>query len=160
MELSPYLDTVREGLTAAVAAGGEPARQLGAQLAAAVEPATRLALMEAISAAAAEITAALDDATVDVHLRGREPQLVVTALAPPAPPPPSPLPPPPPDAEAGTSRITLRLPEHLKTQTEEAAARRGVSVNSWLVSAVTQALNPPTRQHRGPGQRLSGFVQS
>jgi hypothetical protein len=156
MELSPYLDTVRESLAAAVAAVGEPAQRLGMQLTTAVEPATRLALMEAISAAAAEITAALDDATVEVHLRGREPELVVTPLAPTPPPPP---PPPAPDADAGISRITLRLPEHLKTQAEEAAATQGVSVNSWLVGAVSRALQPAPRNHRGPGQRLSGFVQ-
>ena len=157
MELSPYLETVSEGLAAAVAAGGEAAQKLGLQLAAAVEPATRLALMEAISAAAAEITTSLDSATVEVHLRGRDPQLVVTEinLAPPPPPPP----PPPPDPDAGTSRITLRLPDHLKTQAEEAAARQGVSVNAWLVSAVSRALQPPPQQHRGIGRNLSGYVR-
>lgn len=158
MKLSPYLETVREGLMAAVAAGGEAAQQLGGQLAAAVEPATRLALMEALAAAADEITAALEDSTVEVHLRGREPVIVVNHVGP-VPPPPPPPPPPGAEADAGTSRVTLRLPENLKTQVENAAAQQNVSVNSWLVNAVSQALNqpPPGRRH-GLGQRISGYV--
>jgi hypothetical protein len=34
---------------------------------------------------------------------------------------------------AATTRTTLRLPDHLKAQVEVAAARDGVSVNTWLV---------------------------
>jgi hypothetical protein len=52
------------------------------------------------------------------------------------------------------ARISLRLPEQLKTRAEEAAAREGSSVNAWLVRAVTAALQSPSRP--GPGERRRG----
>ena len=55
-----------------------------------------------------------------------------------------------------TSRITLRLPEGLKASIEAAAAREGISVNSWLVRALSRSTAPPSRR---PGNRLQGFAQ-
>ncbi|GAA2268602.1 hypothetical protein GCM10010149_06800 [Nonomuraea roseoviolacea subsp. roseoviolacea] len=172
MDLSPYVDHLRRELAIAAGAGGEEARALAERLAATLESATRLALLEALSAAADEITHDLAPGSVEVRLRGREPAFVVT-------PPPSarpfadegeigpPAPPPPPDAdEGGTSRISLRVPEHLKPRIEEAAARDGLSVNAWLVRAVSAALDPGDAARRsGPprtrqsGNRYSGWVR-
>ncbi|WP_262402044.1 CopG family transcriptional regulator [Actinomadura sp. CNU-125] len=60
-----------------------------------------------------------------------------------------------PEEGGGTSRITLRLPEHLKPQIEEAAGRMGLSVNAWLVRAVTAALDPGgPPQDRGGGRPI------
>ena len=56
MDITPYVDGLRRDLTAAAEAGGEELRQAAERLAFALEPAARLALMEAISHAAAEIT--------------------------------------------------------------------------------------------------------
>ncbi|MFG1706907.1 hypothetical protein ACFLIM_27315 [Nonomuraea sp. M3C6] len=151
MDLAPYADQLRRELAIAAGAGGEDVRALAERLAAALEAATRLALLEALSAAADEITRDLAPGSVEVRLRGRDPGFVVT------PPPVSrslepagetggagpPAAPPPPDGdEGGTSRISLRVPEHLKPRIEEAAARDGLSVNAWLVRAVSAALEP------------------
>jgi hypothetical protein len=76
-----------------------------------------------------------------------------------------PAPPPPPDAdEGGTSRISLRVPEHLKPRIEEAAARDGLSVNSWLVRAVSAALDPGggssgRRAAQQTGKHYRGWVR-
>jgi hypothetical protein len=124
-----------------------------------MDASARLCLLEALSEAAAEITAKLGSATVDVRLRGREADLTVTEAAADASAPPSPMP----ATDTGDlARITLRLPEQLKEQAERAAAAEGVSVNAWLVRAVAAALTPG----RGApsvvrtGRRLTGFAQA
>jgi hypothetical protein len=65
------------------------------------------------------------------------------------------------DEEGGTTRLTLRLPNHLKPGIDEAAARAGLSVNAWLVRAVAAALQPAAEHRRGGpfGQRYSGWVR-
>ncbi|HEY7071346.1 MAG TPA: hypothetical protein VH479_14565, partial [Acidimicrobiales bacterium] len=114
------------------------------------------------SAAADEITGELAPGSVEVRLRGRDPEFVVTT-APPAGRPVEDAPPAAPvdDEEGGTTRLTLRLPNHLKPHMDEAAARAGLSVNAWLVRAVTVALEPRAEPRRsGPiGQRYSGWVR-
>jgi hypothetical protein len=65
--------------------------------------------------------------------------------------------------DAGQSRITLRLPDHLKGRMESAAAAGGLSVNAWLVRAITAALESPGRGSRprpAVGKRYTGFARS
>lgn len=140
MDITPYVESLRRDLLAAAEGASEEVRQAAERLGFALDPATRLALMEAISQAAAEITAEMPSGGVDVRLDGRELAFVVDAPAagPPAPPPP-PAPPAPPEEEGGVVRITLRLPESVKTKAEEAAAKAGQSLNTWLVNVVRAA---------------------
>jgi HicB family len=162
IDLTPYVDDLRHELAVAAEAGGEDARALAERLTAPLEAAARLVLLAALSAAADEITRDLAPGSVDVRLRGLEPDFVVTpppadagsedvatsatGIGPPAPP----L-----GDEGATSRINLRLPEPLKLRIEEAAAREGLSVNAWLVRTVAAALQPDDRG-RGAGRRPSG----
>lgn len=151
MDLLPYVDQLRREVAVAAEAGGEDARALAERLMAPLESATRLVLLEALSAAADEITMELAPGAVEVRLRGRDPGFVVTAPPPPVPqgdptasasasPPPAPLPP---DADdGGTSRISLRVPESLKPRIDEAARRDGLSANAWLVRAISAAVEP------------------
>lgn len=176
MDLTRYVDDLQDRLATAADAGGEDARQLAQRLAAPLDAAVRLVLLDALSAAAGEISAELAPGSVDVRLRGGEPEFVVDAPAARAEPAPATAPAPAPagppnlpnaDADAGTAtRTTLRLPDHLKAQVEAAAARDGVSVNTWLVRAVAAALEQPTGRpapQTGPGQRssnrLTGWVR-
>ena len=77
------------------------------------------------------------------------------------------LPPAAPQADdASTSRTTLRLPDQLKVQVEQAAARDGVSVNTWLVRAIAAAVEPApplrpteTRPADGDANRVTGWVR-
>ena len=169
MDLGPYVETLRQELGTAAAAGGEEARALAERLTAPLESGVRLTLLDALSEAAAEITRELAPGSVDVLLRNREPVFVVTP--PPAhepAPPPSPVDAPPPaDGEdAATARINFRLPESLKSRIEDAAGRAGLSVNAWLVRATAAALDggvrPESAARGGPAlgqQRYSGWVR-
>jgi hypothetical protein len=139
MDLTPYVDSLRRDLVAAAEAAGPETRQAAERLTFALDPSARLALMEAVSQAAAEITAEMPSGSVDVRLNGRELDFLVQGptLTPPSPPAP-------PSAEeveeeGGVARITLRMPESVKARAEELAARSGHSLNTWLVNVVRSA---------------------
>src|SRR4051794_26242721 len=139
MDLTPYLASLREDLNTTASAGDEHTRRAAAVLAAALEPSARLAIMNALADLAAEVTASLDDAVVEVRLDGRDVQVVVTATGPG---PQEDAPPPPPIDETGDmSRMTLRLFEQLKAKAESAAAAQGVSLNTFVQQAVQSALH-------------------
>ncbi|HEV7653612.1 MAG TPA: hypothetical protein VGP36_02595 [Mycobacteriales bacterium] len=160
MDLTPYVESLRRDLMAAAAAGTEETRRTAEILAAAMEPAARLAILDALSTATADVTAALTGVTVEVRLHGREPRISVDTME--AEPDDVPADPAAPTADEsdGTARVTLRLPESIKARTEEAANRAGISVNSWLVRAVTRALDGAAQQDQGrPGRRLVGYAR-
>src|ERR1700733_15031461 len=133
MDLSKYVTQLREDLASAAAAGDEQTQRTGALLGAAIEPAARLALMNALSDLAAEVTAALDDRVVEVRLDGRDVRISVSApsdtgssttdpRAEGSPPPPAePGAAPFGDASGDIRRMTLRMFDQLKGQAERAA---------------------------------------
>jgi hypothetical protein len=172
MDLGSYVSNLRHELAVAADAGGADARALAERLTAPLESAVRLALLDALSAAADEITRDLAPGSVDLRLRGREPSFVVTL--PPADdsfaesdPSAAGVPPPvaPDDEEGAMARINFRLAEHLKGRIEEAAGQAGLSVNAWLVRAAAAALESPDRSPRADrrapraGQRYTGWVR-
>ncbi|WP_188191385.1 hypothetical protein [Nonomuraea sp. SYSU D8015] len=178
MDLKPYVDRLRRDLAVAAEAGGDEARALAERLTSPLESSIRLILLEALSAAADEISRDLAPGSVEVRLRRADPDFVVT---------PSPAghpfghdthdddagPAEPSDADAlpagataakdgGTARISFRLPEHLKAQIEDAARQEGLSVNTWLVRSVAATLESGGRRsaRRVPagGRRYTGWV--
>jgi len=165
MDITPYVASVREELANAAELGGPSARELAERLAVPLESAIRLALLEALSAAASEITRDLAPGSVELRLRGREPDFIVT-------PPPAEvaerIEPPvvavaPEGEEGAMSRVNLRLPDALKARIEQAAGRDGLSINAWLVraaSAAVQATDADGTTARAPrgGQRFTGWV--
>ena len=140
MDLTPYLTDLRSQLAAVAETGGPQARDLADRLAGALESAFRLSLLDALSVATAEITQELAPGSVELRLRGRDPEFVVTlppvAEADDAPAPASPAF----DDDAPMTRINLRLGQDLKDRVEEAARREGLSVNAWLVRSAGAAL--------------------
>ncbi len=186
MDITPFVETLRRDLLQAADAGTEEVRFAAERLALALDPAVRLTLMDALSQAASEITHELTGSSVEVRLKGREPVFVIAGAAaehaPPAPPvPPGPVPPTapsPPTAESDetesdehVARITLRLPESLKSKAEEIAAQRGQSLNTWLVNAARNAVTDradngwtamgpgaPGR-NRSSNKRIQGWVR-
>jgi len=159
MDLQPYVDGVRHELSVAAAAGGPDAEALAERLTAPLESAIRLALLEALSEAAEQITRDLAPGSVEVRLRGRDPEFAVSpgideaAEGPAVVGPES-------DDDGGTWRVTLRLPEHLRAGVDAAARGDGLSVNAWLVRAVTGALGGSRRRPRGEsGKHFSGWVR-
>jgi hypothetical protein len=165
MELTPYVQSLRADVTAAAAVGGPEVARAAELVADALDPAVRLVLLDVLTDVANELTAALDGPTVEVRLRGREPELVMVGPMPE----PAAVPPPASADDDGTARLTLRLPETLKGRAEQAAAAEGLSVNNWLVRAVHRALEPAppfgsgqpsggTFFSAGPGpKRITGF---
>jgi hypothetical protein len=159
MELTPYLEGLQRDLAAAAAPGGPDVHAAAEILSGSLEASARLCLLEALSDAAAEITTKLDGGSVDVRLRGREAQFVVTASEAVSSPTsqlgPATGPTGPADGESGDvagrgitesaeiARITLRLPEGLKEAVERTAAAEGISVNAWLVRAIGYMVAPP-----------------
>jgi hypothetical protein len=130
-------------------------------------------LQDALGAAAEEITCELAPASVEMRIRGRNPEFVVTL--PSADPPDGGLsdssygavagvPRTPGDAdEGGVSRVNLRMPDHLKARVEQAAGGEGLSVNTWLVRAASFALErfqPDSGGRAGRGaSRYTGWVR-
>src|SRR3954454_20031973 len=144
MELTPYVERLRNDLSAAAAAGSQETQRAADRLLLALEPAFRLTMMETLAQAAAEIPAELPAGVVEVFLRGREPEFAVDI--PSAPPaasePTAELPvddePQDDDGEA-IGRVSLRIPEGVKRRAEDLAARSGQSLSSWIVSALRAA---------------------
>jgi hypothetical protein len=177
MQIDTYVQSVRSQFELAAGAGGEEARELAGRLIAPLESAIRLSVQDALARAAEEITLELAPGSVELRLRGREPEFVVS------------LPPadtddaaedqaPPPstwrrgtagDGEEGdnaaVSRINLRLPDRLKSRIEEAADAEGLSINAWLVRAAGAAVErrDPVRRResRAPhgAQRYTGWAR-
>ena len=176
MDLTRYVEELKQQLTTAADLGGDDAVALAHKLAAHLDGTVRLVLFDALSTAADEITTDLAPGSVSVRLRGRDPEFEVV-------PPSSELTSPdvihgapvPPTAQQSESwaevdgseiaRITLRLPEHVKTRIEQAAAADRVSVNGWLARAVGAALEPRQPDPRTAtvsavsGQRLTGWAR-
>ncbi len=167
MDLTPYITRLQRELAVAAAAGGPEAQELASRLTAPLDSALRLVLLDVVSTAAGEITLDLDGAaTVDVRLRGLDPQIVVarTELPPaatsaPAAPTPA-VAPQDDDTDPGaTARFSLRLPERLKPRLEAAAESAGLSVNAWLVRTVSAALDGQQGPDRGPSRPRGGWVR-
>ncbi|GAA4621466.1 hypothetical protein GCM10023196_009760 [Actinoallomurus vinaceus] len=174
MHLESYVAQLRQELAVAAETGGDEARELAERLTAPLQSAVRLVLLEALSAAAEEITRELAPGSVDVRLRRGEPEFVVEtpatgaeeetagATAPEV----EPAPPVSYGAKDGTvSRISLRLPEELKNRAEQAADREGLSVNAWLVRTVAEAVErtdreQDVRRRTAPrGNRYTGWAR-
>ncbi|MBO0824543.1 MAG: hypothetical protein J2P27_11920 [Actinobacteria bacterium] len=164
MDLSEYAESLRRELASITRFANEDIAKAAEMISETLDSSIRLALLDVLSAAADEITASLDGATIDVRLTGTQPEFVVTVIngADGGPEPGEPA------DEAGTARITLRLSENLKTRVEDAAMTAGLSVNAWLVRAISRALDtqaggPRARSapgRKGAGKRYTGFARS
>lgn len=159
MDLSPYVQTVRDGVTSAAALADDHTRDVAERLGGSIESSTRLALIAALSDAASTISAELAPSSVEVRMTGGDPELAVsvakddsepTVLYPPT------------DSETTdedvlidaddepVARISLRLPQSVKARVDEVAAADGISTNAWLTRAVMDALAAPAGRPEWP----------
>ncbi|WP_299519259.1 toxin-antitoxin system HicB family antitoxin [uncultured Serinicoccus sp.] len=160
MELQPYLTAVAQDLDRATSLADDATREVVHRIAPAVEPAVRLAIVQALSEAAAAITSQLEESVVTLRMEGRDPVLEVRPLgtgedgrATSAPGDHGPRPADLDDGDSTLSRVSLRLPDQLKQAAEQHAAAAGQSLNTWVVQAVRAA----TRSTRpdDPGRRAT-----
>src|SRR5690625_3896307 len=132
MDLNRYLQTLQEALETAAQTSSSEVQEAAERLGRTMESALRLTLTEFAADLADQITLQLDGDAVEVRFRGGGPEVVVTPGGDPEEPPaPEPPPPSPPLEDEDISRISLRLPESLKTQVERAASAEGLSINAW-----------------------------
>lgn len=167
VDISRHVQDLQDQLVEASDLAGDEAGEIARRLTRSLDASLRLVILEILSEAASEITAELAPGSVDVRLRGRDPEFVVT---PPMSSDTTGAPSPPPSAtsvdytvDARTTRTTLRLPENLKTKAEAAAASEGLSVNTWLVRAIATALTDQATTAPLPstnsGTRFTGWVR-
>jgi predicted DNA binding CopG/RHH family protein len=145
MEMSSVLHLVRTDVEALGRLGGPELEQAVERLVAPLEPVMRSRILDAVTQLAAELTTDLPEGRVETRLDGDSVTLAFVQ-----------------DAEAPRearedldARITLRLPETLKARIEAAAARQGVSVNTWLLRQIERGSSTDTRgrrQLRGHGR--------
>jgi len=163
MDLDRYLRTLQDALSTAAQTSSEEVQEAAGRLSATMESTLRLTLMEFAADLADQVTVKLDGDSVEVRFRSSGPEVVVTpneeheVAGPPEPP----APPPPPAEDEDISRISLRLPETLKSQVEQAATTQGLSTNAWLVRAAQHALRPasPSTHTTSTGRRMTGWVR-
>src|SRR5436190_19047005 len=154
MQMSQFIESLLEDVRELALIGGEDLANAVDRLGGAVKQSARLRLIDALTQAALELSEQLPNGHVDVRVAGQDPSFVFVeeqpaeAYAAPVP-------------EGDHARITLRLPESLKASIEAAAANEGVSVNTWLVRALSRAVHGggswgPTRS----GKRITGYSQA
>jgi hypothetical protein len=150
MQIDGHVEALLEDLARVAAVGDESTARAGELLATALESAFGRRIQEALAEAALELSGQMEEGSVEVRVAGGDPRLVYV-----------------PDADAIavgageevlSARITLRLPESLKSRLEAAAAANGVSVNTWLVQALKRLLEQ--RRSAGGTRRLTGYGRS
>ena len=150
MQLDSHVQAIQQELAAAAARGDEEAAELARRMGEALAATLHLHLLDLLGEAALEIGGQLESGRVEVRLAGRDPELVVVT-----------------DdvsdvgqvgaSEEFSGRITLRLPESLKSGVEAAAAREGVSTNAWLVRTIARSLDQ--RSAKKSRNRMQGYAQ-
>ncbi len=148
MKLQRFIDALKADLSAVAELGDEATADAAGQLVLTLQGSVGLRLLDALSEAARELNERLPSGHVEVRLAGQDPELVYFSDEREAP-------------VAGvdaafTARITLRLPEALKTMVEQAAVREGVSVNTWIVRALSRTSSAAP----APPSRLTGYSQN
>jgi hypothetical protein len=149
VQLQRFVDALKADLTAVAELGDEATADAAGRLVVTLQASVGLRLLDALSEAALELNERLPSGHVEVRLTGGDPELVYVSDEPEAPAGPA--------DEAYTARITLRLPEALKAGVEAAASREGVSVNTWIVRALSRTSTAaPAAQS---GNRLTGYAR-
>ncbi|RCK70048.1 hypothetical protein DT076_08615 [Desertihabitans brevis] len=156
MNIDSYLESVRRGVRNAAALADDRTQQVADQLSAALESTVRLTLVQALADAATEVSAQLAPSSVSVRMDGDEPHFDVTLVEAEDEPeviaPDEPVTEPSAEDEA-TARISLRLPQSLKTRVDQLADAQGVSTNVWLTQVITRAIMRGGRRERWGEER-------
>jgi hypothetical protein len=152
MQTTPYIDALLADLEAMASLGDEAVADAARRLSQTLRASAGLRLLDLLGEAALEVSSQLPSGHVEVRLAGQEPSLVYIDEEPAEPAPAA-------AEDAASARITLRLSEALKISVEAAAAREGVSVNTWIVRSLNRAATAPTTVRRS-GRRLTGYAES
>jgi len=149
MQLQRFIDALKADLTAVAELGDESTATAAGRLVVTLQASVGLRLLDALSEAALELNDRLPAGHVEVRLTGQDPEFVYVSDESEAPAAAA--------DEAHTARITLRLPENLKGEIEKAAVREGVSVNTYIVRALSRSSSSAPSQQSG--NRLTGYAR-
>jgi hypothetical protein len=152
MQMAQFLESLESDLDRIAAVGDDTVSQAAARVSQALRASAGMRLLDALGVAAVEISAQLPAGHVEVRMSGQDPNFVYVEEAE--------APHEPAADDEASARITLRLPEGLKASVEAAAGREGVSVNAWIVRALSREVSAPSRGGPRVGSRLSGFAKS
>jgi len=153
MQMAPHITAIQTDLAAAAALGDEATAEAARRVSEALGTSLHLRLLDLLGEAALDVNAQLPSGHVEVRLVGHEPELVFVAEPDDAVEPAA-------TGDDQSARVTLRLPEALKAAVEAAADREGLSTNTWIVRALSRALEPRAAARARAGNRLQGFAQS
>jgi len=148
MDIDGHIEALAADLATTAGLGDDVTLRVADQLSLALLPAFRLRVQDILAEAALELNEQLPNGHVELRLAGGDVGLAYVedhGAAEPA------------GDDAQAARITLRLPEGLKTRAESAAGAEGVSLNTWLVRATARALD---RGRGGRGRRITGYATS
>jgi hypothetical protein len=151
--MSQFIEALQADLRELAEIGGEELVQATQRLAGAIKQSATLRLIDALTQIALDLSSQLPNGHIEIRLAGQDPQLVYVEEEPAEP-------------IAGddslAARITLRLPESLKSAVETSAEAEGVSVNAWLVRAIQRAVSGggTTVRVQRSDKRITGFAQS
>lgn len=151
--MAPHITAIQADLAAAASLGDEATADAARRVSDALGSSLHLRLLDLLGEAALDINSQLTTGHIEVRLAGREPELVYVSE-------PEAAVEPQPAGDDQSARITLRLAEALKAAVEAAADREGVSTNTWIVRALSRALEPRAATRARTGHRLQGFAQS
>jgi HicB family len=148
MNISAILDALRSDVETSAEGGDERTTEAVIRLGRLLEATVRVQIMDALSEAAAELSEEVPTGRVEVRIAGGDISLTFVRDQDE----PTDLP-----VDEDSARITLRLPESIKTAAESSASQEGVSMNAWLVRAVKRALDERPRVR---GHRVRGYAHS
>lgn len=147
MKMSSFIEKFAQDLRGLGKLGGADLESAVERLLPALDPILQTRLLEALSEVAKDIKENLPGGHLEARLTGGE---ITFAFLP--------------DTEAPretpsdlNARITLRLPDDLKSRIEQAATSEGISLNSWLLKASERGsysvtFSPGKRQMKGKGR--------
>ncbi len=147
MQTSWFTETLRSDLENVGAMGSDKAMAVADRMITVALPLAKARMLEAMSMALTELSAALGVERIDLRVSGddvtfvpaqpvSEPRVV--------------------DTSGEQARFSLRLPDDLKNRVDQRANTEGISTNTWIVRALETAVSLGTR-HSSKGRRLSGF---
>ena len=149
MNVAAFVEALQRDLEAVAGMGDDAVAEAARRIAAALEPSLRLRLMDVLGEAAVELTSQLPNGHIEVRVAGGDPELVYVEER---------SAPMPTADDSLSARVTLRLPETLKTIIEAAAQDEGVSANTWLLQQISRSATPKRRGQGG--RRMSGWGRS
>jgi hypothetical protein len=150
MKMSLVIEGLRSDVEAVGQLGDEAVAEVADRIAAVLSRSATSRILDLLADVAAELSAELPEGRVEIRLVGDDVEFAYIDERSPAP-----------QADGDlSSRITLRISDHLKSRVEESASSEGVSVNGWILRALERSTSSSQGRGARAGKRLHGYGTS